>query len=196
MVYYCDICGNLIRGEPIIAKVEGATLILCEECGRRFLSSSKQLPKSIKVPQEIRQERVREMQVMSVRVQEGSRGTTFRVVTKRQDTKIRVKPERFEVVENYSEIIRQARERLGLRREDLARLVGVKESIIRRIEEGQLMPDIELARRIERVLRVKLLVPADAESAPPLALSTSPGRHELTLGDIVEIRRREEEEGE
>ncbi len=192
MVYYCDICGNIIRGEPIIAKIEGATLILCEECGRKYLTSSKQTLKSIKVQQEIRRERLQQMQLMSVRVQEGIRGTTYRIVTKRQDTKIRVRPEKFEVVENYAELVRQAREKMGLRREDLARIVGVKESIIRRIEEGQLMPDVELARKLEQVLHIKLLVPAETEHVPPL-ISSTPSRHELTLGDIVEIRRREEE---
>jgi len=192
MVYYCDICGNVIRGEPIIAKIEGATLILCEECSRKYLVSSKQSLKSIKVQQEIKRERVQAMQTLSIRVQEGARGTTFRIITRRQESKIKIRPEKFEVVENYSEIVRQARERLGLAREDLARMVGVKESIIRRIEEGQLMPDVELARKLEQVLRVKLLVPAESDLTPPLVQPSSQ-RYELTLGDIVEIRRKDEE---
>ncbi len=190
MVYYCDICGSPIKSEPVIVEIDGATLILCETCSRKYATAKR--IKTLK-PQEVNTSRFLTPQPFSIRVQERGRTTTFRIVTRQQPSKIQVRPERFEIVENYAEIVKKARESMGLTRELLARLVGVKESIIRRIEEGQLMPDVELARKLEKILRVKLLVPAQ-ESAPELPVKPphSPPE-ELTLGDIVEIRRKDEE---
>ncbi len=187
-MYYCDICGNPIRGEPIIVEIEGAVLVLCEECSRKYAVNRR---RSLDIKQQKVQ--VKPSQVSSsasIRVREGSRSTTFRIVTRSQQSKISIRPEKFEVVENYAEIVRRARENLGLTREELAKLIGVKESIIRRIEEGQLMPDVELARKLEKVLRVKLLTPV--VETPEIPISRG-GRSELTLGDIIEIRRRDEE---
>ncbi len=80
-------------------------------------------------------------------------------------------------------LIKTARESMGMSRDALARTVGVKESVLRRIESGQLIPDEQLARKLERVLGVKLLVPAEHVETP-----SKPSKYELTLGDVVEIR--------
>ncbi len=194
LMYYCDICGNPIRGEPIVVEIEGATLVLCEQCSRKYVVSRK------KTLSEIKQTQSRTLstkpQIAStnanIRVSEGSRTTTFRIVSRTQMSKINVRPEKFEIVENFPEIIRRARENLGLTRENLAKLIGVKESIVRRIEEGQLMPDIELARKLEKVLRVKLLTPS--EEMPSISLPKASEKSELTLGDIIEIRKRNNED--
>ncbi|WP_243681121.1 helix-turn-helix domain-containing protein [Vulcanisaeta souniana] len=42
-------------------------------------------------------------------------------------------------------------------RDVLAKVIGVKESILKRIEDGQLIPDIELARKLEKALGISLL---------------------------------------
>lgn len=91
----------------------------------------------------------------------------------------------YEVVENYAELIRSAREAVGLTRDALARTVGVRESVLRRIEAGQLVPDPSLARKLERVLGIRLLVPADLERTD---FSIGGGQVDLTLGDVVEVR--------
>ena len=114
------------------------------------------------------------------------------------ERKRRIPELRYEVVEDYPRRIREARERLGFTRELLARLVGEKESVIRRIEEGTLEPTVELARKLEKVLKIKLLVPA-SEVVEDLELeyeSERPELEELTLGDIVEIRERKKKRGE
>ncbi len=189
-MYYCDICGNPIKGEPYIVEIEGTVLVLCEQCSRKYAATRKRPLSSIQNVQNVRHLQISQTPPMNLRVREGPRTTTFRIVTRNTQSKISVKPERFEVVENYAELVRRARQSIGLTREELAKLVGVKESIIRRIEEGQLMPDVELARKLEKVLRIKLLVPAE-ETSEIISKSGSGG--ELTLGDIIEIRKREEE---
>ncbi|NPA23269.1 MAG: TIGR00270 family protein [Crenarchaeota archaeon] len=192
-MYYCDICGSPIKGEPIIVEIEGAVLVLCEQCSRRYATSRKRPLSSVQNVSNTRHLQISQTPPsVNLRVREGPRTTTFRLVNRNVQSKIGVRPERFEVVENYAELVRKARQSIGITREELARLVGVKESIIRRIEEGQLMPDVELARRLEKVLRIKLLVPA--EETGEVIGRRGGGAGELTLGDIIEIRRREEEE--
>ena len=93
--------------------------------------------------------------------------------------------ESLELVEDLGLRVRQARERLGLSQEDLGRRVGEKASLIRKIETGKMTPSLMLARRLEHVLRVKLIVPASEPVVP-----ASPPPHRLTLGDIVQIKRR------
>jgi putative transcription factor len=96
--------------------------------------------------------------------------------------------ERYEVVDDYAERVRRARQRLGLTQKELAQRVKVSENVIKRIEAGTLVPTIDLARRLERVLGVKLLEPVVEEETE--VGSTKRGREEfyLTLGDIAEIR--------
>jgi putative transcription factor len=95
-----------------------------------------------------------------------------------------------ELVENYNEVIKRARENLGLTRETLAAMLGIKETVLRRIEAGQLQPDISLARKLEKTLGVKLLVEVQDEGGVK-----GGGRPErgLTLGEVVEIREDGEE---
>ncbi len=61
-----------------------------------------------------------------------------------------------EIVENYGDIIRKARERMGMTREQLAKILKEKESVIARIENYEMVPDDKLARKLEKVLKIKL----------------------------------------
>jgi putative transcription factor len=99
-------------------------------------------------------------------------------------------PLEVELVENFGAVIRRARENLGLSREALAAMLGVKETVLRRIETGQLQPDLALAKRLERALGVRLLVEAAEEG---VAKSGGKVERGLTLGEVAEIRDEGEE---
>ncbi|MEZ0248425.1 MAG: multiprotein bridging factor aMBF1 [Thermoproteus sp.] len=153
---YCDICGAPIEGQPYVIKLDNAVLHVCRRCAATY--------GAVQVAEEQK------------RVSPPPRRV--------QPPPPRRAVERYEVVEEYAEVIRRARESLGLSREALASYIGVKESILRRVESGQLVPDVQLARKLERALGVKLLVPAQqAEEA-----AGAPARRELTLGDVAEVR--------
>jgi putative transcription factor len=89
------------------------------------------------------------------------------------------------LVSNYNVLIRQAREGMGLTQADLAKLIGEKESIVRRLESGRMSPTLELARKIEKVLKIKLYEKIHQEQEPP-----KPQGFQLTLGDVVVIKER------
>lgn len=91
-----------------------------------------------------------------------------------------------EVLEDYNAIIREAREKKGWSREDLAEKVYEKASVISRLESGKMVPDIKLARKLERTLNIKLiekLEDAKQEDFGPSA------RRGSTIGDIARIKR-------
>lgn len=66
-----------------------------------------------------------------------------------------------ELIEDYNEVVRKARMSLGLTQDELAKQVGEKVTIIKKIELGELKPSISLARKLEKLLKVVLLVPAE-----------------------------------
>lgn len=86
-----------------------------------------------------------------------------------------------EVVDNYAEVIREARERASLTRDALAAMLGVKVSVLRRIEEGTLVPTVELARKIEKTLKVRLFTQVIEERKR----GGETRAWEETLGDVV-----------
>ena len=89
------------------------------------------------------------------------------------------------IVPNYPKIIREARERLGLTQEQMAKKLKLKESLYKKIEEGKLEPTIDIAKRIEKELNVKLVEEISGEK-----FENESGEKNLTLGDVVTIRKR------
>lgn len=171
MVLTCDVCGEPIEGEPVIVEIDGAVLTLCQRCARKYVGV-----KGVKVIRGPTQ--IQAPQGVAVVKQESKRGTVFRV----RRTSINV--DKYEVVENYAELVREARESLGMSRDMLAKVVGIKESVLKKIEDGQLIPDIELAKKLEKVLGVSLI----RESEDVDIEVKSPSSKSLTIGDIITIR--------
>jgi putative transcription factor len=61
-----------------------------------------------------------------------------------------------------------------------------KASVINRIESGKMVPDIKLARKLERTLNIKLIEKQDDIIAEDRSSSSSKG---ATIGDIARIKR-------
>ena len=89
------------------------------------------------------------------------------------------------LVEGYADIVRRKRESLGLTQKDFAGKINEKEATMHKIETGVLAPQLVLARKLEKVLGVKLI--EDYE-----------GRHEavkkskfegFTLGDFIKVNK-------
>ncbi len=96
--------------------------------------------------------------------------------------------DRYEIVEDYAKRIREARERLGMTRKELGIAVKEREVTIAKIERGELRPNLELARRLEKVLGIKLIVTEEEEYLS----FTNVRNRGLTLGEIAVIRSEEE----
>lgn len=91
-----------------------------------------------------------------------------------------------EIRDDYPEAIRVAREKLGLTQKDLAQKINEKESVIHRVETGQMRPPPALVHKLESVLSVKLMERVEEPEAPHRRGLTD----DLTIGDIIKIRKK------
>ncbi|MEE9612690.1 MAG: multiprotein bridging factor aMBF1 [Desulfatiglandales bacterium] len=91
-----------------------------------------------------------------------------------------------ELFDDYPTIIREARERKGLTQEKLGKLLNERVSVINRIESGKMRPAEKLIRKLEDTLNVKIAGKVESEKVS----SQSTAKKDLTLGDIVEIKRK------
>ena len=170
---YCELCGRPIR-DPRQARrvmVEGAVLVVCPHCYARLVKQGR-----VKAEEGPRYKPV-------ARRPSGGKAVGRTVVSRKRLPR-RILEEEFEVVPDYAERIRRARQRLGWSTKILAEKVGEKETVIKRIEAGRLKPSIELAQRLERLLHIELLEPV-IDEAP----STGGGDEDyFTIGDLIKIR--------
>lgn len=86
----------------------------------------------------------------------------------------------YDLALDYPERIRRAREARGWRREDLAKRINEKLSIIEKLEKGKIRPDDGLVSKLERALKIKLREKVTTE-VPIKRRETRP----LTLGDLI-----------
>jgi putative transcription factor len=88
------------------------------------------------------------------------------------------------IVEDYAERIKAAREKLGLKQEELAKAIAEKESLIHKLESGLFEPPITLARKLENRLRIHLV---DQHEEKHEKASKS-GSASLTIGDVLTMK--------
>jgi putative transcription factor len=82
---------------------------------------------------------------------------------------------------DYGDRVQQAREDAGLSRQELARQLQEKESLIRRVENNETQPTKDLQSRIENKLDLSL-----ADSGADTDFDTDSSSTGLTIGDVVE----------
>ncbi len=179
-VVYCEMCGKAIdRKKAKTIFIEGALLKVCEECYSKVMAKKAGMQLTVASKPSVAIRSSPQLQI--------SRKITSIPPQRAQTRRISQQRifERFELVEDYAVRIRQARERLGWSTKVLAMKVKESESTIKRIESGKLRPTIELARRLEEVLGIKLLVPIIDEG---LSFNERKRVSGVTLGEIVNIR--------
>jgi putative transcription factor len=92
--------------------------------------------------------------------------------------------EEYVLVEDYGRRIKTAREAKGLSQEDLAKLLNEKLSLIKKVEGEKVTPPPLLIRKLEHLLKVKLLEHAkEVEEVSPPRETTAMKRP--SLGDVA-----------
>lgn len=90
------------------------------------------------------------------------------------------------IVANFGPLLKQKREQLGLKQDEFAQKIAVKESILHKMETGHFQPSLNDARRIEKALGIRLVEKIEAaESLAPQAK-----KDQLTLGDMIKIKKK------
>ena len=91
-----------------------------------------------------------------------------------------------EVVEDYAERIKLARQKKGLSTTELAKLVAEKESFLKKVESGDIPPTDKLADKLEKALAIKLYEIVEI-AAPETQKSSKQG---TTFGDMIEMKKK------
>ena len=153
----CDLCGKSIENLNK-AIIEGVELEVCQDCSKfgKVVSPVKRLS-----PKE------QHKQIL-------------------QREKIEQKEEKIELlVEEYAEIIKKKRESMGLSQKDFANKLNEKESVIHKIETGTFEPPLYLARKLEKLLGIKLIEEHE-ERHEHLKANKEEG---FTLGDFINVKK-------
>jgi len=166
----CEVCGRRIMGKPFKAVIEGAKMLVCNECVKlgSIYWEEKTEPRLKKIAKRL---------------------PTPIIPTRKQPT-IKVE-ESIDLVEDFSSRVRQAREKLGLSHEDLGRKISEKVSVLRKIESRKMTPDQKLAEKLQHALRIKLLAEVSEPKVPSRALAAP---KPVTLGDIAQVKKKTKSE--
>lgn len=140
---------------PAKALIEGVQLDVCNDCAK--FGKVVQQPKRLDAKAQIRQ------------MQQSAK--------KEEKTEL--------LVENYAEIIKKKRESMGLTQRDFANKINEKEAIIHKIETGSFTPPLSLAKKLERLLGVKLIEEYEEKRSSFGAKKSE----EFTLGDFIKIKK-------
>ena len=88
------------------------------------------------------------------------------------------------IVSDCGKKIKKAREEKGWKQEELARRMSERESIIHKVESGNMEPNFRLAQKFERVLKLKLV----SNYQEPAGRAMNLKDNNLTIGDLVKIK--------
>jgi putative transcription factor len=172
----CEVCGNAIYGKPIRALIDGVKLFVCSNCAH--FSSSIWTRDSAK------------SDLTKKTLNYSSKPSS----PFKRKTPLNL-PKSLDLVKNFGKRIRVGRMKNNLSHEDLSRMIGIKISILRKLEMGKMIPDQSQAKKLERFLKINILHASLETSKLEKDFVKKASR--LTLGDVVTIQKRgvEEERG-
>lgn len=126
-----------------------------------------------------------------------SNKSNVRIVVSESKKPVSNDPE-YVFVQGYGIIVKNAREKLGLKQEDFAKNINEHKSLIHQVESEHIKPNILLARKLERALHVKIVDEVrpekyDSEDKSKTLSSTGrltqkPKGEGLTFGDLINIK--------
>ncbi|MGC9079595.1 MAG: helix-turn-helix domain-containing protein, partial [Nanopusillaceae archaeon] len=99
-----------------------------------------------------------------------------------EEKKVEIKEIVQEVVdENYNKILIEYREKNKLKQSDMAKLLKIKESLYKALESKKIIPDLNLAKKIEKILNIKIT----KKEVFTEKVKTNKKQTEVTVGDIL-----------
>ncbi len=86
-------------------------------------------------------------------------------------------------VPGFNKLIKEKREKIKLKQKEFAKVIAEKESVIHKLESG-MEPNMELARKIEKFLKIRLVEEQEVKKAE---IKTDSDNY--TIGDIIKIKK-------
>lgn len=167
----CEICGQPIEeGKSKRTKIDGSVMEVCPDCSK-FGVIQKEPPKPKNIKNNGKKDGV----------------SGFNKNSRPSRPMYSLDEPTEELVEDFQSIVRKARENKGFSREELGEKIYEKVSVINRIESGKMVPDIKLAKKLEKALNIILIEKISNMELEDFKNKSSGGP---TLGDIVKIKRK------
>ncbi|AJF61567.1 TPA: TIGR00270 family protein [Candidatus Woesearchaeota archaeon] len=88
------------------------------------------------------------------------------------------------VIDDFPKIIREKREKMGLKQNEFAKYLAERESLVHKMESGEYVPPLEIARKLEKQLSVKLIEEREVTSK-----SLKADTKELTIEDMIKKKK-------
>jgi putative transcription factor len=167
----CEMCGTE-TGSPKTVKIEGAELDVCDECADFGTEVRTEETSSTSTKYSTSSSSGTGSSSSSRGSSENSGGGSRRDMFDEMD----------EVVQDYDDRIRTARESEGITQEELADRLNEKASLIRKLERGDVLPSDSIQRKLERSLEINLSMGGSGDDAEWSGGSSTGG---TTLGDVV-----------
>ena len=168
----CEMCGTE-TGSPKTVKIEGAELGVCDDCAEFGTEIKTQETSSTSTKYSTSSSSGTSSSSTS-----SAGGSSSSGGGRRRD----MFDEMDEVVQDYDDRIRDARESKGLTQEELAKQLNEKASLLRKLERGDVLPSDSIQRKLERKLGIDLSMGGSDDDAEWSGGSSTGG---TTLGDVV-----------
>jgi putative transcription factor len=139
----CEICGTEIKGEVYRIRIDASELSVCKSCARL----------GTLVVEAKKGKEVLEPQRTNSNVNAQPKRKPISELYTQIDHEIEAEMEIDAVEEDYGRKIKEAREKAGLKQAELAQRINEKHSLLRKIENEEIMPGEEIRKKIERALK-------------------------------------------
>ena len=185
----CELCGRGMKGRGRDVVIEGASMRVCPQCAAKFggVDSSEGKRPSFGGSQRPHWAGGADpLKPQSSAPPRPKSAPKHKPAPKSHGVRL----EELELVEDYAERIREARQKSGISQEELAQRVGERISTLQSIESGRQKPTERTIRGLERELEISLL---EAVGAVPIKVSRDRGSEKgdsATLGDRVVVKRK------
>jgi putative transcription factor len=164
----CEMCGKEVPSLTTV-RIEGAEIDVCDDC--------------VEFGTEVRTESTSST---STKYSTSESGESSSASAGRSSSSSESRRDMFdemdEVVQDYDQRIRDAREATGLTQEELANQLNEKASLIQKLEHGDVLPSDDIQTKLERKLDISL---AESTQADDSEWESGSSSGSYTLGDVV-----------
>lgn len=157
----CEICGSDIKGNPIRIILEKAVLDVCSKCAHFGKPHDTWSPVSRKI------------------------SPSEKVVVTHKPKRDVFDKLGDEIISDYAQVIRRARETMGLTVEELASKIMEKAALIKKIEREELVPEDAVRKKLEAALNIKLTEKFSSQDQRGSGFIRT-----TTLGDVAVIKKK------
>ena len=167
----CEVCGIEILGTPQRKVIEGAKLTVCYKCAGFGSAEWGNKPTVTTFPGK-----------PVVTSTPRPRAASTRPPRRNDVESI----EQMEFIEDYGVQIRKARQRLGLSEKDLAMKMQEKETVVKKLEKEDLVPDAKLIQKLKVHLGLDVIEKTDKQQAKTTTIAKAPSTR--TFGDMIPVK--------